>query len=57
MKNENYAQDARKEQVKAEIAALREVLRQNPKDLAALLDLGAALLRTWSEPERAQGIK
>lgn len=57
MKKDNDAQDAWKERGKAELTALREALSQNPKDPAALLKLGAALLRTWSEPEREQGIK
>lgn len=57
MKNDNDAQDTLKKRDKAEITALRERLNQNPKDPAALLNLGAALLRTWNEPEREQGIK
>jgi len=57
LKKDNTEKNAWKERGKAEIAALREVLCQNPKDPAALLNLGVALLRTWSEPEREQGIK
>jgi len=57
MKKDNDAQNTWKERGKAEIIALREALNQNPKDPAALLNLGVALLGTWNEPEREQGIK
>jgi tetratricopeptide (TPR) repeat protein len=57
LKKDNDAQDTWKERGKAEIAALREALKQNPKDRAALLELAAALLQTWREPEREQAIK
>jgi tetratricopeptide (TPR) repeat protein len=57
MKKDNEAKDAWKKRGEAEISALREALKRNPKDPAALMKLGAALLRTWSEPERVQGRK
>ena len=57
MKKDNGEMNTWKERGKAEIAALRETLNQNPKNPAALLNLGVALLRTWSELEREQGIK
>jgi len=57
LKKDNEEINAWKERGKAEITALREALNRNPKDPAALLNLGVALLRTWNEPEREQGIK
>jgi tetratricopeptide (TPR) repeat protein len=57
LKKDNEEKDAWKKRGEAEIAALREVLKQNPKNPAALLNLGIALLKTWNEPERVEGIK
>lgn len=57
MKKDNEEKDAWKKRGETEIDALREALNQNPKDPAALLELGVALLRTWNELEREQGIK
>jgi predicted Zn-dependent protease len=57
MKKDSEEINTWKKRGEAEIAALREALNQNPKDPAALLNLGVALLRTWNEQERVQGIK
>ena len=57
MKRERTSKDFWEEKGKAEIAALREAVKRDPKDPVAHHRLGAALLFQFDEKTDDEGIK